>query len=248
MLNRYCATILLLLPAALFAWDYEDDASASPYGNGLQSGDNGNSGTSSFSSWSVATNGGNIFCLSTTVYGGSGTINTGGRAWGVRARGGTFDSDSPIITRGFSSGLPVGTKISMTLESGNLDFGGSGDYIRAGIDDGGTTGSYLYWSGGANWDINDAGTADTGIPVSTPIRVIWTLQSGSSYDIEVTPLTTGTTYSASRTLDVTSAGVDGVFIRAHADTVASERVIYANSLIIDETGTLPVELDAFMVE
>ncbi len=249
--------IALGLAAPVDAYDYEDDASQAVYADGLDNGDNANTGTLSFSPWIADAT---FVVESSANDGGAGVIDVGGLSWRFQS-----DASSPFDgTRAFSDGQPVGTKISVSLEAGTTTSTSFTNF--AGLQASGVGAANVSMDETSSfWQIFDDADTTTTISYSTPIRVIWTLQAGSTYDVELQPLPSGTpyvstgrTYTASGVKSLAKGGggpalssaINQVKIRTYDSdgTGSTPATIYANSLIVDPSGSLPVELDSYSVE
>ncbi len=226
-----CLFAAILSAPAIWAYDLQDDASQSVYDDGIQAGDNGNTGTSSFDPWSFDF--GSLVNVGPST---SGELDTGGRAWS--AGGQEFD-----VVRSFPASLTAGTVVQIEMEYT------SGSIASVSIMQPASLGSQVYAVNGmTNYILNDGtnSSEDTGIPLTTPVRIQWTLGVGQAYGIRIQPLPGGAPFVDNSRLysgATTTGGLDNLLLFAYTSPNA-----YWNNLVIDPTGTLPAELESFNVE
>jgi len=163
-----------------------DSAADSAYNDGWQAGDNGGSGFGAWTLGGAVSNGGHFVGDSATnAGGGSGNINTSGRAWGMWAQTGSLVD----AIRPFTGGaMTVGQTFELDMDNGwiapaaAVGFGlrNSSDVNRL----------ELYFTGGqSHYTLNIGGTtSDSGIDwTGNGLHVEFTLNSGNGYSLAVTP-------------------------------------------------------------
>lgn len=154
-----------------------DDASDTAYDDGWGTGDNGGSG---FGAWSLSNTGGNsghFVGASGNNAGGSGNIDTGGRAWGAYANSGeTADG-----TRPFSGPLSVGQTFSIAMDNGWI----GGGTVGFGLQNSSSQNrlEYYFVGGSPNYTIQDnSGSVDSGLGFTGDgMTVAVTLTGANSY-------------------------------------------------------------------
>lgn len=200
MKNPGIAALLLSLAAltpAFSATTAIDNASASDYSDGWQSGDNGGSG---FGEWALNA-------------GGGGGAYIGGTGQGASPSFGLFASSSDVgafstATRGFTGGaLSAGQTFSIDLGNTGVDLGAPGQ-VGINLQDGGVTVFELKFIGGnTNWLLNDGGSdfsAGQGFAANTSLTFSFTYEGGSTYSYSFGS-GSGSNFVASSTI----SGIDG---------------------------------------
>jgi hypothetical protein len=97
----------------------------------------------------------------------------------------------------------------------------------------------------STWIIIGAGTSVTTIPATDPVRFQVRYNNGANFTATVTPLLGGTPHVYNGTFDNSGTG-DEIDILNISGSGGAD--LYFNRIILDETGTLPVELSGFSLE
>ncbi len=231
---------LLCIGGSAAAYDAEDNAlSTDPFyaDTSVDPGDTGGGGTIGFGTWGAVppalvlpSSGFDLFA-STLL-----DNSTTGTTFGWPGSGGT----GFVASRGHAVPVVAGTKFGCRLEY--LPGTTSTDIATFGL--GGTT--YVtadpfispVWIAGPG--------IPTGIPVLEPIWVIATDTTGTGSPIDVT-ITSLVSIAAFPTTPIAGTPPSS-FDFTYTDDADLDGAFLFNVLIIDTTGTLPVELDAFEVE
>jgi hypothetical protein len=244
--------ISLLIAGTVFSYPYEDNAGRSPYDDGWQTADNGNIGSATLSPWNLE---GLTDCscsaVDATSVGGSSLLNTDGRAWVLSTNRTNTTASDARITRTTNAAVIEGTVGQIDIQILNPDFFSSLDFCED--NDPGTLLFTAASNGHANWTIYDGNNnfEDLGIPAVTPIRVRYLDgPAGTDYTLQILQLSDGAVlYNGPRT-SLAATSINTIHIEQRDNTTAGTDDIHVimNNLIFDTTGTLPVELDFFMVE
>lgn len=245
LLATILATVCLVTTASAQYWS--DDASASDYNPGWI---NGFGATPDLSPWMfIDTPGtGSVThqAINALSVGGDPVMNTSDRAWvttltnpggvcyweGRRYWGGLFPS-------GATGKIFVDVQMVSTLTGGS-------QHICA-IEGASAICASIVTQTGFTWFIN--GAINTGIPGALPIHIEYTFVDPATFDIKVTDLTgTFPLFTAS---GVPHMGADiptNIHFIMNDSLAGDSSHMIINSITVDPLGTLPVELDYFMVE
>ncbi len=232
------------------AQDFTDDASDTAYNTDFISGDNGGTG---FSAWAVSflSIDGLIStdAAEATTYSGSALLNTSSRCWVMEAAPDTGTGLGFVMSRAWTGTFPSAStgKIFWDMQAISTEMSNV-DNIGCYLQDGSSTLTGVIASNASNWIVG--GAHDTGIPCTSPVRVEYTYQSTTIYDVIVTDLTgVVATYSQAGLTHTTSGTPDSFNFRVSTSSSTPQTAhLLFNQLIVDPDGSLPVELDMFSVE
>lgn len=223
-----------LLTTPLPAYDAEDfcDATDTDYADGFfTTGDNGGGGTTGFLPWTVPAGAGGGVVITTGGILDSASTST---AFALEATSGGQTASRPHAV-----GSVAGWKFSVKLEfvpmsgSDTADFAlGSTPIVGA---DPATSPAWMF-----------ASTTPSTVPLSEPVEVLVTdpTGSGATYDVEIKSLVS----PASDMASFSGASAPSSFEFVVFSATAAPTAFAINDLIVDTTGTLPVELSAFTLE
>lgn len=250
-------TLMIAAAAVLLAgtvanaqpWTAEDYADDAVYDVGWTTGDNGGFGFSG--GWTVTITdfgapASSVAAVDATTNGGDASMNQNDEAW--RMEVGPVD--------GISAGRPfAATRPADTIYSWEMQSEVTSLISSSALRTGSNNIVSLNNAAGANWVItgrSGGGTIDTSIPIARPIRVLVTKTTSgtpNAYIVEVVDMTgVSSSYTEDPFTPAQTGNPDEFFFTATSSDFATTRYAWINSLIIDETGTVPVELDSFMVE
>jgi hypothetical protein len=245
LLATILATFCLVTTASAQYWS--DDASASDYDPGWI---DGFGATPDLSPWMLidipGTGSVTHQAITALSVGGHPVMNTSDRAWvttmtnpagvcyweGRRYWGGAF----PAVSTG---------KIFVDMQMVSTLTGGSQHIIA--IEGDSAICASIATQTGFTWFIN--GSIDTGIPGALPIRIEYTFVNPATFDIKVTDLSG--TFPPFTSSGVPHMGADiptSIHFLMNDTIVGDQSAMIINNLTVDPLGTLPVELDFFMVE
>ncbi len=198
-MNKMLVGVAIALGAAVgaqaagYAWD---NAAEDVYADGWQSGDAGGSGWGG--SWALTTTtppdgdkAGFLVGTSQNNGAGNGNIDTDGVSWGMYAN----STYSASATRDFDGNLSIGQTVSLSLDNGSIDVGGSVGFTLDGHDDPGASDQFtFYFTGGGNNYWTSTGRmywivpTDTGVGfTSAGLDVAFTLTAAQAYSVDITP-------------------------------------------------------------
>jgi hypothetical protein len=254
MKNNILASFLtltsLLIVGTGFSYPYEDNAGTSPYDDGWQNSDDSNLGSASFDPWlllSVVDS--STLAIDATSVGGSPLLNTNGRAWVISTNRANTTESSIYAVRNIGSACMENTIAQIDIQIVNL--GKSSSIYFSG--NGGTCLILEAASSkGTNWVLSDGGHSEVsiGVPATTPIRIRYIdSPTGTNYTLKIYQLSDGALLYNNSSTTYSSTCVNMVGLSQWDFGVAgTDTYMITNNLIFDTTGTLPVELDFFMVE
>lgn len=250
LLASFLTLASLFIAAVGFSYPYEDHAGNAPYTDGWDLADNGNSGSSFYSGWNFSTfTDASALAVDATSVGGSSLLNTGGRAWVMSTNRADTTNSSSAVTRSTGFITPDSTVVQVDLQMINLGFYSEVMFYTF-------SGHCLFLNcgtvnGHSNWSISDGGgITNTGIPVTTPIRVQYLDGAVSAdYTLKIYQLSNGAVLYNSPRTSTSSTYVNQIqFSQIDNGVSGLDSHFILNNLIFDTGGTLPVELDFFMVE
>ncbi len=188
-IDDFSVVALASCTAALLALDDANNYATGSWTNGSNAG-------YGLSPWALAGTATSGFFVGTSANNGAGTtspnIDTNGVAWGLYGNSGqTASAIRPLI-----SGMAVGDALSLRMDNGNIQTGGT---VGMGIQNGSANNLMeVYFAGGAsNYTVNDAaGATDSGLGFSsTGIIVTVTLATATTYNVALTRQSDGASVS-----------------------------------------------------
>ena len=234
----YISLIVLLAQSAFPSIVAYDTAADATYNGGAYNGLNGGYG---FQSWIVNTGGGGSggsFLYTSSSNGGapSGSIDTGGRSFGLYANGGNTTFASRYFAR--STPLTSGYTIEADFDNGWIE---NGDSDAIGLLGGSATPRLIFYGGdnqyrfideAGNYHATGLGFTDGGVHVSFDL-------TSMGYDFKATRLADNSTYSYSSSKGLTAFGILAVDANAGYNSPADT---YVNSLKVTQTTPEPATL------
>ncbi len=208
-----------------------DAASNLTYSNGYNAGQNGGTGFTPFTVKTAGTSGTFVFSAA-EAEGNQGTpapstIDTGGKSFGLFAQ----NSDAVItISRGFTKPLAAkGDSFALDFVSGLNDAGTVGVALSTA---GGSTGSFIYHSGGSGVLFNDQPTKIGFVPGAS--HLVYTLTSPTAYTLTVTG---ADAFTGTGTL---SGPVTGFQVQqTNSGSTKPDHNAYFNNLVLTYAGKTP---------
>jgi len=235
------------------AQDFVDSASDAAYDNGWQTGDNGGANLGPWLINEVPGESGNVaqaVVVDATSVGGNAVLNSAGEAFALRVshQVGNISVPAVLAIRPWGGAFPTAASGKVFVIAQPVVAGGGAD-VEISIDDSAAPlATVVSAAASANWQVQDAATADTGIPRLNPIRIEYTYLTTTTYAIRVEDLAGPTEYVSGTRTHATEGVPNRLFFYADTAGAGSEGYFLFNHIVVDPDASLPAELDVWAVE
>lgn len=244
--RRYLLSLsLLMAPAACphpaYASVAFDNAADHTYDSGLTAGMNGGAG---YAAWLIGNSGNaGAFIGSSTGNGGTGNIDSSGRAFGANAATNNFGGNSTtFLARSFSQGalqahqtfsfdLDMSTSLSTFQEISLAEHDTLANPFSIGPSIVSVAGDYQVVDNGS--DIFTPGMRDSGIPASQAAHAVYTINANDTYSMTLSSLASSLTYSTSGPVSNFALNTFYAAVDAGSPLVDTAGALYFNNLGID---------------